>query len=712
MFKQIIEGIKKLDLRQKIILSHLTFTFMPLLFILIWGYIALFYGSFAIVPQKLNLIREDVYSKYGHILEFLNKEESNTQSFADCFGHHLTLYYQDPVANQGELNVIQNELEIDQKNSLLAENSLKDFRDKEAVEKVLGAMDWGRIRTEQIARYDEIFILGKDGLVLASSNKNSLGVNLSNDEFFVKGRNSVFTKDAYIDLDSHPVIGFAAPVFDPSQNFLGVVGTKIRTDQFLTDLLINDLANQLGGKSFPFKGIASMYLVKSDGLLITQPKGRSEEQGAILSQKINTPPTQVCFDKNVVQEFQGLYQDFIGTREGAVSVCIEKMNWVLVGEEDLATLIGQPLMWGLIFVMILLTLIIIAFYVARYIANRMITPLLGVSESLTSNSVKFSRSAQILEEQKQELEDVITQFSQSLEVQVKQTNQIADLIKEYMVAIEQIAGSTLVAAENTEKVNDIAQKGGTAGEQSIESLRHISEIISNAQAMIKTLAGRSEEVSLITETITKIAEQTSLLALNASIEAARAGEAGKGFVVIAEEIRSLSESTNESAKHITEIVESIKNQTIDTSTAIEGGSTEINKGIEIISQSLDMLQKIASMIREVSSKVQEVSVATEQQSASITEIENLVNSDVSISQENQSRIQLLQKVVHQRSALVQFLNSSAQSLTNLVNRLSKIVIAPPLSLEDRKKEIESSEKQLELEKESEEEVEPEEENQK
>ena len=78
--------------------------------------------------------------------------------------------------------------------------------------------------------------------------------------------------------------------------------------------------------------------------------------------------------------------------------------------------------------------------------------------------------------------------------------------------------------------------------------------------MIGELERQSEEIGKIVHAVTRIADQTNLLALNAAIEAARAGEHGKGFAVVADEVRNLAEISEKSARGIQEVVNEIQNQ--------------------------------------------------------------------------------------------------------------------------------------------------------
>ena len=107
--------------------------------------------------------------------------------------------------------------------------------------------------------------------------------------------------------------------------------------------------------------------------------------------------------------------------------------------------------------------------------------------------------------------------------------------------------------------------------------------------MVGELERQSEEIGKIVHAVTRIADQTNLLALNAAIEAARAGEHGKGFAVVADEVRNLAEISEKSARGIQEVVNEIQNQVKvvagDTETAGKNGREEVEKA-KVITQDL------------------------------------------------------------------------------------------------------------------------------
>lgn len=177
---------------------------------------------------------------------------------------------------------------------------------------------------------------------------------------------------------------------------------------------------------------------------------------------------------------------------------------------------------------------------------------------------------------------------------------------EQAAAVEELA-ATIGEISNHIKHNDEnAQRGGEASKEAMIVVHESAENMKQLMDSMKTVAGKSEDISKIIKTIDDIAFQTNILALNAAVEAARAGDAGKGFAVVAEEIRNLAGQSAEAAKG-TAVLLNEAISAIDKSSALcEETGAGIEKVVNGAQQTVDMMEEIVSASHEQAVSVNQI----------------------------------------------------------------------------------------------------------
>ncbi len=197
---------------------------------------------------------------------------------------------------------------------------------------------------------------------------------------------------------------------------------------------------------------------------------------------------------------------------------------------------------------------------------------------------------------------------------------MADVAKETNDRTQAVSTASEQASANVQTVATAAEELSSSiteiGRRVQESTNIAASAVKESEASYETIQGlvaSAKQVGEVVSLITDIAEQTNLLALNATIEAARAGEAGKGFAVVASEVKNLANQTAKATEQISEQVTAIQDSTEAAATSVEGIGTTIRKVSDIAAE-------IASAVEEQSAATQEISRNVEQASSGTEEV--------------------------------------------------------------------------------------------
>jgi methyl-accepting chemotaxis protein len=203
---------------------------------------------------------------------------------------------------------------------------------------------------------------------------------------------------------------------------------------------------------------------------------------------------------------------------------------------------------------------------------------------------------------------------------------VATAINEMQSAIEEVAGNASRAADVTRHAQETSEKGGRIIHDSSTQVQTLAEQILKAVEVIRKLSEDSKNITSVLEVIRGVAEQTNLLALNAAIEAARAGEQGRGFAVVADEVRTLAQRTQQSTEDIQRMITTLQTGVSDIVSVMETGSEQAGETERLATEAEKELKTILESMNDIMDVNASVASATEEQTQVVEEINrNIVN---------------------------------------------------------------------------------------
>lgn len=225
--------------------------------------------------------------------------------------------------------------------------------------------------------------------------------------------------------------------------------------------------------------------------------------------------------------------------------------------------------------------------------------------------------------------------------QAAQISQVAAAGRELAATARQVAGHSRAIVDSSTHSLEAVRSGIGAADDAVGGMSLIQDSVQSTARKIEGLGESSQAITEIVTLIKDIADQTTLLSLNAAIEAARAGEAGKGFAVVAEAIGKLAERTARSTREISDLIAGIQKQTSSCVMSMEQSTKETERGVALVQQVGDRLKQIETGFGEVAAVAEQISLSSQQQESASGEIsQSMSNVDVAVKESAAAAVQV------------------------------------------------------------------------
>ncbi len=276
----------------------------------------------------------------------------------------------------------------------------------------------------------------------------------------------------------------------------------------------------------------------------------------------------------------------------------------------------------------------------------------------------FTEAAMTLSVSAEQLSQNGNDALRGMELQQDETAQVATAMNEMVSTVQEVALNTGEAAGAAQVSDEKTQAGKALVIETRTAIYHLAKEVERTAEVIDQLKGDSEKISTIMDVISGIAEQTNLLALNAAIEAARAGEQGRGFAVVADEVRSLAQRTQDSTTEIRDMIDHLQSGIGQAVAVMARGRDQAGTAVSQADETEQALDSIAEAVATIHKMNIQIATAAGEQN---TVAEEMNRNVVSINELSECSTQTARGVAAAGSELA----TMAKNLQELVSQFNK-----------------------------------------
>ncbi len=312
--------------------------------------------------------------------------------------------------------------------------------------------------------------------------------------------------------------------------------------------------------------------------------------------------------------------------------------------------------------------------------NRFVEQIQGTCRQVAESAEALAATARRMATVSAEADQGVEQIAATMDEVARGAGVQSAATQDVTAAVTAIADGTARAADAG---REAAEAAGEADRSAADGAGRLGEVVSAMERIEATVGGaadaveglgaRGEAIGQIVATISDIAAQTNLLALNAAIEAARAGEQGRGFAVVADEVRKLAEESHEAAGSIGGLIAEIQSETRQAVAAMEAGRGDIEGGTRTVTAASEAFSEIRTHVARVAGEVERVTVVAGELRESTARVGDEIAGVAAVSQENAAAAEQVAAASAQTGASVSEVGRAAADMTAAADELGALI---------------------------------------
>lgn len=318
-------------------------------------------------------------------------------------------------------------------------------------------------------------------------------------------------------------------------------------------------------------------------------------------------------------------------------------------------------------------------YALSEIKNQMLELIKGVEQvignvdAVASGLVHASKNVDDVSESSGQVAKIANTVSTLADQSGQNTNQILTAMKDLSSTVSSVAGKMEEVSILTDNAATLSTQGKDKAVQAETGMQGILHSSAEIEKMITDINSQMGEIGRIVDIIGGIAEQTNLLALNAAIEAARAGDAGLGFAVVAGEVKELAGGSQKSTENIGEIIRTLQKKTDAIAETVKISLFEVRTGSTAVGETLVIFNQIVESITDINRNMNEVAAASEEQAASVEEVTATIHEFGTMIQQTAKESISLAEASKESSSAVEQIVAMIQEVTVSMNQIRAVV---------------------------------------